>query len=101
MVSGNGDQPANRPSSTIGGANERAPVAGDDDDPVGVLHDAFQPVLGEQHRKPEVVHESMQDTEHVFGRTGIQSTGRFVEDEYARMTSQHRTDRDALALAAG
>ena len=43
----------------------------------------------------------MQDTEHVFGRTGIQRAGRFVEHEHARMACQDRTDRDALALPAG
>ena len=110
--SGSGDHPAMRPSSTTGGATSaRAEhrfgqavgdptVAAEMHDAVGVLHDAFEPVLGDDDRRPEVVHEPRDRGEHLLGRGGVERRCRFVEHEHARVRGQHRADRDALLLTA-
>ena len=77
-----------------------ATVAAEVHDPVGVLHDALEPVLGDDDRRPEVVHEPRDRGEHLLGRGGVERGCRFVEHEHARVRGQHRTDRDALLLAA-
>ena len=64
-----------------------------------VLHDPFEPVLGEEHGEAEIVDEAGQDREHVLGRAGIERRGRLVEHEHARRRREHRTDRDALRFA--
>jgi hypothetical protein len=76
-------------------------VAGQVDHPVGVLHHALEPVFGQHHRDAEVVHEAGHGGEHLLGRGGIERRGGLVENEHARMSGEHRTDRDALLLAAG
>jgi hypothetical protein len=61
---------------------------------------AFEPVLGEQHRDAEVVHEPLQRSQDLFCRTGIQRRGGLVEHEHLRVGREHRADGDTLALAA-
>ena len=78
-----------------------SPAPGTTHDAVGVLHDALEAVLGEQHGDAEVVHEPLQRGQDLFGRTGIERRGRLVEHEHLRVAGEHRADRDALALPAG
>ena len=93
--SGSGDQPARRPSSTTGGTTgasarisagsphdhglARAP---DEHDPVGVLHDPLEAVLGQQHGDAEVVHQAGERGEDVLGRGGVEGGGRLVEHQH-------------------
>ena len=66
---------------------------------VGVLHDAFEPVLGHHHRDAEVVHEPRDRREHLLGAGRVERRGRLVEHEHLRVRGEHRADRDALELA--
>ena len=56
-----------------------APV--DEDDSVRVVHDALQPVLRQDHRDAEVVHDPVQGGEHLLGRDRVERRGRLVEHE--------------------
>ena len=70
------------------------------DHAVGVLHDALHAVLGHDDGDAEVVHETGDRGEHLFGRGRVEGGGRFVEHEHARVRGEHRADGDALLLAA-
>ena len=84
-----------------GGADdERRPVAGHQDDPVGERHDALEPVLGHHHGQAEVVHQAGQRTEDLFGRGRIEGRGRLVEHQQPRRRGQDRPDGHPLLLAA-
>ena len=112
-VSGSGSQPAARPSSTIGGttgesasssrgrADPHPAGAGEQAHPVGERHHPLEPVLGQQHRDPEVVHQPGERGQHVLGRRRVERRRRLVEHQQPRVHRQHRADRDPLLLAAG
>ncbi len=68
---------------------------------VGVLDDPLQPVLGHQHGGAEVVHQPLEDGQHLLGRARVERRGRLVQDQDARVHGEHRADRDALLLPAG
>ena len=70
------------------------------DDPVGVLDDALEAMLGEHDGDAEVVDEPGDRGEHLLGRGRVERRGGFVEHEHPRVRGQHRTDRDPLLLAA-
>ena len=76
------------------------PSAAEVHDAVGVLHDAFEAVFGDDDGRTEVVHEPRDRGEHLFGGGGVERGGRFVEHEHAWVGGQHGADRDALLLAA-
>ena len=57
-------------------------VAGEVDDAVGVLHDPFEPVLGEHDGDAEVVHEPGDRGQHLLGRGRVERRGRLVEHEH-------------------
>ena len=92
---GRGSQPASRPSSTTGGTTGRArqdhlgepvhqaPVPGEPDHAVGVLHHALEAVLGEQDRQPQVVHQALQRGQDVLGRPRVERRRRLVEHDDA------------------
>ncbi len=69
-------------------------------DPVGVLHDPFEPVLGQHDRDAEVVHQPGDRREHLLGRGRVERRGRLVEHEHARVRREHCADRDPLLLTA-
>jgi hypothetical protein len=71
------------------------------DQPVRVLHDPLEPVLGEQHGQTEVVDQSLQRGEDLFGGRWVQGRGRLVQHQDRRVCGEHRADRDPLALPAG
>ena len=71
------------------------------DDPVGVLDDPFEPVLGQQHGDAEVVDQPGDRGQHLLGRRRVEGRGRLVEDQDAGVGGQHRADGDPLLLAAG
>ena len=112
-VSGSGDHPAARPSSTRGGTtgevastrrrltHDQRTVAGDQADPVGEGHHALQPVLGEQDRDAEVVHQPGDRRQHVLGGRRVEGRGRLVEHQQPRVHREHRADRHPLLLPAG
>ena len=77
--------------------NGRA-VAGEVHDAIGVLHDAFEPVLRDHDGDAEVVHEPGDRGEHLFGCGGIERRSRLVEHEDLRVRREHRADRDPLEL---
>ena len=77
----------------------RAAVAGQEHHPVGERDDPLEPVLGHQHRHPEVVHEPGERGQHLLGRSGIEGGRRLVEHQQSRVHRQHRPDRDPLLLA--
>ena len=58
---------------------------GQQDDLVRVLDHPFQAVLGQQDRRAQVVHQALQDGEHLLGRGGIQGGGRLVQDQDLRV----------------
>ena len=62
-----------------------SPAPGTTHDAVGVLHDALEAVLGEQHGDAEVVHQALQRGQHLLGRTGIERRGGLVEHEHLRV----------------
>ncbi len=74
---------------------------GQQDDLVGVLDDALQPVFGQQDRRPEVVHQALQHGEHLLGGGRVQGGGRFVQDQHLGVGGEHRADGDTLLLPAG
>ncbi len=72
----------------VGDLEDGARIAGSDAavavhvrDGVGVVDDALEPVLGQQHGDAEVVHEPGDGREDVFGRVRIECGGRFVEHQ--------------------
>ncbi|CAM5678635.1 hypothetical protein SRIMM317S_03249 [Streptomyces rimosus subsp. rimosus] len=73
---------------------------GQQDDLVRVLHDALQAVLGQQDRGAEVVHQTLQYGEHLFGGGRVEGRGRLVQDQHLGVGGEHRAG-DALLLAAG
>jgi hypothetical protein len=114
IVSGRGTQPANRPSSTIGGAIgleamicagvpdlDRGAVPREVHDPVGEGDDALQAVLGQDDGQAEVMHEPVQRRQHLLGCRWVQRGGRLVQHEHGRVGGQHRADRDPLTFSAG
>ena len=64
------------------------------------MDDAFEAVLGDHDGHAEVVDEAGDRRQHVLGRGRVERRRRLVEHEHARMRGEHRTDRDALLLAA-
>lgn len=70
----------------------------DEDDAVGVVHDALEPVLGQHDRDPEVVHDAVERGQDLFCRNGIQRRRRLVEHEDPRAGGEEGGDRDALLL---
>ena len=112
--SGSGDQPANRPRSTSGGATgDTSMISSAAADPecgappghqhhrVGEGQNPLQAVFGEQHGEAEVVDEPRQRVEHVLGGRRIECRRRLVEDEYPGRRRQHRPDGHALLLTSG
>ena len=79
--------------------DDRCAAAGQQHDAVGVLHDAFEPVLGQQHREAEVVHQPLEQREHFLGGGWVERRRRLVEHQHPRVRGEHRTDRDALLLS--
>ena len=73
-----------------------APV--DEDDSVSVVHDALQPVLRQDHRDAEVVHDPVQGGEHLLGCDRVERRGRLVEHEDLRPGGEDRGDGDPLLL---
>ena len=71
------------------------------DDPVGVLHDPLESVLGEHDGDPEVVNEPGDGGEHLLGRGRVERGGGFVEHQDPGMGGEHGADGDPLLLAAG
>ena len=61
----------------------------EDHDHVGVFDDAFEPMFGEHHGDPEVVHQPGQRGEHIFGRGRVERRRRLVEHEDLRMCRQN------------
>ena len=68
--------------------------------PIGERHHPLQPVLGEQHGHPEVVHQPGEGGEHLLGGGGVERGRRLVEHEQPRVHGEHRPDRHPLLLAA-
>ncbi len=89
------------PEDLGGRAVHDGAVAGQIGDPVGVLDHAFQAVFGEQDGHSEVVHQPGDRGEHLLGSRRVERGGRLVQDQYPGVRGQHRTDGDALLLAAG
>jgi hypothetical protein len=58
-------------------------------------------VLGEYDGKPKVMHQAGDRCQHLLGGNRIQRGSRLVEHQHARVSRQHRADRDPLLLAAG
>ena len=92
--SGRGSQPSRTPSSTTGGRRRDAghrdggvertgdPPRVDQQHGVGVVHDAFEPVLGDHDRRADVVHQAVQDRQHLLGRDGVEGRGGLVEHQH-------------------
>ena len=59
-------------------------VARHEHDAIGVLHDAFESMFGDQHRDTQIVNQTCECGEDLFGRSGIERGCRFIEDEHAR-----------------
>ena len=76
------------------------PVGLDLDDPVCVLHDPLEPVLRQDHRHTQVMHEASDGGEHLFGGGWIERRGRLVQNQDPGVSGQHRSDGDPLLLAA-
>ncbi len=83
------------------GGGRRDPAALDEDDPVGVVDDAFEPVLGEDDGVAEVVDESSEGGEDLLGGHRVQGRGRLVEHEHPGTGREDRPDRHALLLTTG
>ena len=81
-------------------ADDQRAVAGDQADPVRERHHPLQPVLGEQHRDAEVVHQPGDRGQHVLRGGRVEGRGRLVEHQQSRMHGQHRADRHPLLLPA-
>jgi hypothetical protein len=47
-------------------------AAGQPDHRVGVLDDALEAVLGDQHRQTQIVDETLQGRQHLFGGGRVQ-----------------------------
>ncbi len=75
-------------------------VGFDLDDPICVLHDPLESVLGQDHRHTQVVHEASDGGKHLFGSGRIQRRGRLVENQDTGVSGQHRSDGHPLLLAA-
>ena len=91
-----------RDSHRLGRVERRGDDAvADQDDPVGVLHDPFQPVLGEDHGVAQVVDEPVQRRQDLFGSHGVQSRRRLVENQHPWAGGQHGGDGDTLLLPSG
>ena len=80
-------------------ADQEPAVAGEQRDPVGERQHPLEPVLGQEHRQPGVVHEAGQRRQHVFGGRRVERGGGLVEDEQPGVHRQHRPDRHPLLLA--
>ena len=77
------------------------PPAVEEDRSVRERRGALEPVLGEQHRRPEVGVEAADRGEHVLRALRVELRGRLVEDERVRRGREGARDRGALALAPG
>lgn len=83
-----------------GSSSRDGTVGFDLDDPICVLHDPLEPMLGQDHRHTQVVHEASDCGKHLFGSSRIQRRGRLVENQDPGVSSQHRSDGHPLLLAA-
>ena len=82
-----------------GGPSDDGAIARQVQRAVGVLHHPLQPVLGQHHGDPEVVHQPRDGSQDFLGRGRIERRGRFVQHQNSGMGRQHRTDRDPLLLS--
>lgn len=87
----------------IGGRphDRRLAGTGQQDHLVRVLHHPLQPVLGHQHGRAQVVHQPLEDGQHLFGGCRVQCGRRFVEHQHLGVRGEHGADRDPLLLTAG
>ena len=69
-------------------------------DPIDKGGDAFDPMLGDYGRHPELGNQPEHDLQDVLGRLRVELGGRLIEDERIRMHGQRRSNGDALAFAA-
>ena len=91
-----------RRGEQLGGLADPDPaVAREQAHPVRERNDPLEPVLGEQHRDADVVHEAGQGGQDLLGRGRVQRRGGLVEDEQAGVHGEHRADRDPLLLPPG
>ena len=114
-VSGSGDQPASRPSSTSGGAigestsssagspTRSCPLATGPQqaEPVGERNHPLEPVLRDEDGDAEVVDQSGERGEHVLGGGRVERGGRLVEHQQPRVRGEDGADGDPLLLSSG
>ncbi len=86
----------------LGRAEQRTDdTVADEQDGVGVVDDALEAVLGDQHGHADVVDQSVQRGEHLLGSDRVECRRRLVQDQDARAGHEGSGDGHPLLLAAG
>jgi hypothetical protein len=65
------------------------------------LHHALESVFRDDHGDSEIVDQTSERGEHLFGRRRVEGGSRLIKNKDSRPGREYRTDGDALLLSTG